>query len=143
MNKEAITRKVATMSLDAQAFYGHGWLLGTSGNLSARVDAEHFIITASGKDKGRLNPQDFLACGLDGKAIDAESRNKPSAETLIHCVIYKRFEHVGAVYHVHEPYAALCSARDRDAEQTQFSGLEMIKGLDIWDPAAKIGRAHV
>jgi methylthioribulose-1-phosphate dehydratase len=138
MNKEVIARNVQTTILDAKAFYDHGWLLGTSGNLSTRVDAETFIITASGKDKGRLTQQDFLACGLDGKPIDAETRNKPSAETLIHCVIYKRFEHVGAIYHVHEPYAALCSARDKDEEHTAFSGIEMIKGLDIWDPAAII-----
>lgn len=124
-----------TMIQDARAFYEHGWLMGTSGNLSARQDPDHFIITASGKDKSRLQPQDFLLCGMDGKPVE-DGAPKPSAETMIHCVIYNRFEHVGAIYHVHDPYAALCSARDRDEDHTRFTGLEMIKGLDIWDSAA-------
>ena len=131
---------------DARAFYEHGWMLGTSGNLSSRVSPERFVITGSGRDKGRLGPQDFLICGLDGKTAEAEAdaesastpRIKPSAETLIHCAIYKRFERAGAVYHAHIPEAALCSARDVKRGHTELSGLEMIKGFDIWDAAAVI-----
>jgi len=128
---------IEAMIRDARTFYEHGWLMGTSGNLSVRDNEDHFTITASGKDKGRLTHADFLRCGLDGKPSEP-TKNRPSAETLVHCVIYELFPHAGAIYHVHDPFAALCSARDHDQGYTELSGVEMIKGLDIWDPDAKI-----
>lgn len=118
---------------DARAFYEFGWLLGTSGNLSVRRDATSFLITASGKDKGRLAEDDFILCDLDGEPIEPGEERRPSAETLIHCVVYEAIEGAGAVYHVHEPYAALCSNRDSDEGFTTFREVEMIKGLDIWE----------
>jgi methylthioribulose-1-phosphate dehydratase len=121
----------------ARAFYAHGWLFGTSGNLSVRLDAQTFLITASGKDKGQLGPEDFLVCDLAGQPTEATD-HRPSAETLVHCVIYRRYPKVGAIYHVHQLHAALCSARDQEAGHTVFADLEMIKGLNIWEPDARI-----
>lgn len=122
----------------AQAFYGHGWLMGTSGNLSARMaDEDTFLITASGKDKGALTLDDFLVCDLTGKPAE-ETPHRPSAETLVHCVIYRLFPEVKSIYHVHQVQAALCSARDQERKETRFSGLEMIKGLDVWEEGADI-----
>jgi methylthioribulose-1-phosphate dehydratase len=123
------------MVRDARTFYTHGWLMGTSGNLSCRVDAETFLITASGKDKGALGEDDFLRCDLHGQPV-GETPHRPSAETLVHCEIYAHFQDVQAIYHVHDPFAALCSARD--PEGTMISGVEMIKGLDIWDEDAQV-----
>ncbi len=123
----------------ARAFYRFGWLLGTSGNLSVRLDPMSFLITASGKDKGALAEDDFLVCGLTGQPTE-KTPHRPSAETLLHTVIYSEFDDVGAIYHVHEPYAALCSDRDQDRQLgcTRFTGLEMIKGLDIWEEDAVV-----
>lgn len=98
-----------------------------------RRDEASFLITASGKDKGRLTADDFLVCDLDGAPVDAAQPQRPSAETLVHCAIYAALPEVGAVYHVHEVHAALCSDRDAAQGETRFRGLEMIKGLDIWD----------
>lgn len=121
----------ARMARDARTFYKHGWLMGTSGNLSCRLSPETFLITASGKDKGALTGEDFLICDLEGKPTH-ETRHRPSAETLVHCEIYQRFAEVQSIYHVHDPFAALCSARDQPQGHTLVQGVEMIKGLDIW-----------
>jgi methylthioribulose-1-phosphate dehydratase len=115
---------------DARDFYRHGWLLGTSGNLSARLDPKTFLITTSGLDKGRLSSADFTTCDLEGQACDSGAR-RPSAETGVHAAIYRRLPSVGAIYHVHQIHAALCS--DRDSGRTEFREVEMIKGLDIWE----------
>ena len=125
------------MARDARAFYAHGWLMGTSGNLSCRLDPSSFLITASGKDKGALSGSDFLVCDLQGEAV-GETPHRPSAETLVHCEIYARRAEAGAIYHVHDPFAALCSARDEEAGETRFRGLEMIKGLDVWEEDAEV-----
>ena len=125
------------MAEAARAFYGHGWLMGTSGNLSVRMSPDTFLISASGKDKGALLPSDFLLCGMD--ALPAEQTpHRPSAETHVHAVLYAKFPEVGAIFHCHEPYAALCSSRDEARTATTFQGLEMIKGLDIWDEDAEV-----
>lgn len=121
----------------ARTFYLHGWLLGTSGNLSVRLDAHTFLITASGKDKGALTVDDFLVCRLDAQPAEP-TPHKPSAETHVHGVLYRKFPDVGAIFHCHEPYSALCSSRDEAEGCTPFAGIEMIKGLDIWDPDARV-----
>lgn len=130
--------EAATAMIDsASAFYAFGWLLGTSGNLSVRLNADEFLITASGRNKGELTPEDFLVCSRDGRP-GAQDALRPSAETEVHTRLYSNFESVGAIYHVHEPYSALCSARDFTDGGTTFEGLEMIKGLDIWEEGARV-----
>lgn len=130
------------MIRDARCFYDHGWLLGTSGNLSVRLGADTFLITASGRDKSRLEPADFLVrrIGVDAseQPVPADPRLKPSAEECIHQAIYQNVPEAGAVYHVHELHAALCSARDTDLGTTLMASAEMIKGLGIWEPNARI-----
>lgn len=122
----------------ARAFYNHGWLLGTSGNLSVRTpDHDQFLITASGKDKGQLDTTDFLLCDFQAQPV-GPTPHRPSAETLVHAVIYKHLPQAGAIYHVHQLHAALCSDRDRAQGSTTLKDLEMIKGLGIWQPDAEI-----
>lgn len=131
------TREAAaeTMIRDGHTFYRHGWLQGTSGNLSVRLDADTFLITASGRDKGQLTPGDFLVRSLRGDQPPSDL--EPSAETEIHEVIYRHLDESGAVYHVHEPYSAFCSERDARVGSTIIAGAEMIKGLGLWDEGAR------
>ncbi len=83
-----------------------GWVPATSGNFSARLPDGTIAITVSGKHKGRLQAEDIMridaeACSLDGK--------KPSAETLLHTYLYKRFPEVQSVLHPHPLNAVLVS----------------------------------
>ncbi|MEM1350659.1 MAG: methylthioribulose 1-phosphate dehydratase [Myxococcota bacterium] len=132
-------RHRASIITDAREFASRGWLLGTCGNLSARTSPDQFIVTASGRDKGRLTPDDFILCDLDAQPLGEPVPGlKPSAETLLHAAIYRRFPDVGAVYHVHDVHAALCSHRDEALGHTALADVEMIKGLGVWDEGAAI-----
>jgi methylthioribulose-1-phosphate dehydratase len=113
-------------------------MLGTSGNLSVRVNEAplQFLITASGLDKGSLQPGDILLMGENSQLLESTQR-KPSAETAIHERVYHNLA-PGAVYHVHSVSAALITELHRDKTSVTFSGLEMIKGLDIWNPVAVV-----
>src|SRR2546430_12444493 len=64
-----------------------GWSVGTSSNYSVVIsrDPLELLITASGKDKGRLSRADFVRVGVNGKPT-AEGRPKSSAETLLHVI---------------------------------------------------------
>ncbi|RLJ71068.1 methylthioribulose-1-phosphate dehydratase [Hydrogenivirga caldilitoris] len=83
-----------------------GWVPATSGNLSVRVDIDKIAITASGRHKGRLKPEDIILVDLEGQALGDK---KPSAETLLHLLVYRTFPNVNAVVHTHSPNATLIS----------------------------------
>src|SRR5580658_3834732 len=71
-------------------FYHWAWSLGTSSNYSVVLSHEPFrlLLTASGKDKRRLGPGDFVIVDGDGQLLEAVAQ-KPSAETLLHVALGK------------------------------------------------------
>jgi methylthioribulose-1-phosphate dehydratase len=124
----------------ARDFHARGWMSGTAGNLSARADAEHFWITASGMPKGRLEARDFLLVRIqDGEIVErAAAGNTPSAETAIHRTIYALFTDAQACLHGHSVDGCLVSGRaKRGAKALRLPGIEMLKGFDIWQQNPK------
>ncbi|KRE54429.1 methylthioribulose 1-phosphate dehydratase [Paenibacillus sp. Soil522] len=124
-----------------ELFARRGWFPGTSGNLSIRVgefkpDDFQFAVTASGKDKTVHTPEDYLFVDQDGKPCEA-TRLKPSAETLIHCEIYK-LTGAGAIFHVHTVFNSVISEYFWDRKSVPVDGVELIKGFNIWDEEAHI-----
>ncbi len=116
----------------AHQFYQLGWMVGTAGNLSARVEENSFWITASGKSKGKLTESDFVRVNLAGDILESpSSENRPSAETSIHQVIYQLFPETQACYHVHSVEANLVSQLAQK-NNLPLPNIEMLKGLGIW-----------
>ncbi len=101
-----------------------GWVPGSAGNLSARLDLESLAITRSGVHKGRLVAADVIEVSLDGLAL--EPGQKPSAETLLHCQLYRLFPPVGAVLHGHSVAATVLSMLPGEIV---FSGYEVVKAF--------------
>jgi methylthioribulose-1-phosphate dehydratase len=99
-------QQAIALAAAGEHLYQRGWVPATSGNFSARLNADSAIVTASGKHKGRLSPTDFIAVDLSGKAI---SEGKPSAETNLHTQLYARFASIGAVLHCHSSAATVLS----------------------------------
>jgi methylthioribulose-1-phosphate dehydratase len=122
-----------TLITAAGHFYQLGWMVGTAGNLSARMPDGSFWITASGCQKGQLSSGDFVRIGLDGTVLEQPSpKVRPSAETSIHQVIYSLFPEAQACYHVHSIEANLVS-HFADGEVLPLPPLEMLKGLGVWE----------
>jgi methylthioribulose-1-phosphate dehydratase len=116
----------------ARQFYQLGWMVGTAGNLSAKMADGSFWITASGKNKGKLQEQDFVRVSLEGEVLETPDRhNRPSAETSIHQSIYRLFPEANACYHVHSVEANLVS-RFVEGDHLTLPPLEMLKGLGVW-----------
>ncbi|MGL5082280.1 MAG: methylthioribulose 1-phosphate dehydratase [Microcoleaceae cyanobacterium] len=129
------------LTLTAQQFYQQGWMVGTAGNLSAKLPDQSFWITASGKQKGKLTEQDFVRISPQGEVIETlNSTNRPSAETSIHQAIYTLFPEAQACYHVHSVEANLVSnlfAGDR----VPLPSLEMVKGFGVWVECPQVSMA--
>lgn len=125
----------------ARDFHARGWMPGTAGNLSARADAAHFWITASGKPKGRLQENDFLLVRIaDGEVAERLAGGvKPSAETAIHRAVYARCSDARAVLHGHSVDGCLVSERAaRAAKALRLPAIEMLKVFDIWQQNPKV-----
>lgn len=117
----------------ASYFYQQNWMVGTAGNLSARLADDSFWITASGKSKGELTTNDFVRVTLDGKVLEQAAADvKPSDETIIHQTIYKLFPEAQACYHVHSIEANLVSHLTL-GDNLPLPSLEMLKGLGVWE----------
>jgi len=131
----------------ARGFYGRGWLMGTSGNLSAVVQREpmRLAITASGVDKGELRPEQVLLVDENVRVLNeartppgflttseltnkAAAANKPSDESLLHVRIVKE-RGAGAVLHTHSIWNTVFSDLYATEGGVRIDGYEMLKGL--------------
>lgn len=110
-------------------FYRRGWVLGTSGNFSARLsdDPLAICITASGNHKGELNPSGFIEIGENREA--KSGYGKPSAETLLHIRLYNLLPDAGSILHTHSVWGTILSDRCFNRGGIKFAGYEMLKGL--------------
>ncbi len=104
-----------------------GWTPATGGNFSMRLDGQHAAITVSGRDKGRLGVADVMVVDWNGQAVG--SSHRPSAETLLHTQLYKRFPEVGCVLHTHSLNQTLASRLYAGAGHVRFEDYELIKAF--------------
>lgn len=107
--------------------YGRGWSPATSSNYSARIDAQHIAITASGRHKGQLGAGDVMVVDLNGRPVGNDL--KPSAETLLHTAVYQLFPEIGAVLHTHSVCATVLSRLLRDTDVLRLKDYELQKAF--------------
>jgi len=119
----------ATLVAIATSFHTRGWMLGTSGNLSAVVEREplRLAITPSGADKGELFSAQILLIDDDCKIL-SEHGGKPSDESPLHVMIAKNFN-AGAVLHTHSVWSTILSEEYFADGGMVIEGYEMLKGL--------------
>lgn len=104
-----------------------GWTPATSSNFSRRIDASHVAITVSGRDKGALTEADIMVVDLDGAPVATDHR--PSAETLLHTQLYRRFAEVGCVLHTHSQTQTVASRLYSGAGHVRLEGYELLKAF--------------
>jgi methylthioribulose-1-phosphate dehydratase len=104
-----------------------GWTPATSSNFSRRLDDRHAAITVSGRDKGRLTEADIMVVDFDGNAVGTEHR--PSAETMLHTQLYRRFPDIGCVLHTHSKTQTVASRLYAGAGHVHLEGYELLKAF--------------
>ncbi|MBX7174129.1 MAG: methylthioribulose 1-phosphate dehydratase [Pyrinomonadaceae bacterium] len=111
-----------------RGFYERGWVLGTSGNFSAKMSENPWrvCITASGNDKGSLDKTHFLE--IDENAEVVKGNGKPSAETLLHLTIYNHRQ-AGSILHTHSVWGTILCENHAKNGFLKIEGFEMLKGL--------------
>ena len=124
-----VSELATSLSSIAKSFYARGWLLGTSGNLSAVVQREplRLAMSPSGIDKGELTAQQVLTIDEDARVV-SDHQSKPSDESLLHIRIVKE-RGAGAVLHTHSVWNTLLSDLYANDGNIKIEGYEMLKGL--------------
>ncbi|WP_421990836.1 methylthioribulose 1-phosphate dehydratase [Roseococcus sp.] len=114
-----------------------GWVPATAGNISIRLPDGRVAITRSGFHKGFIPEDGVMAVDLDGRAEDSNLR--PSAETGLHCGIYRRFPKAGAALHGHSVPATVLSRLA--GASIPLAGYELLKafpGLPTHETAIRL-----
>lgn len=126
---DGFSRLASNLAAVAKSFHARGWLLGTSGNLSAVVqrDPLQLAMSPSGIDKGELTPEQVLAIDENGRVV-SEHGGKPSDESLLHIRVVKECG-AGAVLHTHSVWNTIASDLHASEGGVTIEGYEMLKGL--------------
>ena len=129
MSENNPAQLAANLASIAKSFHARGWLLGTSGNLSAVVQREplRLAMSPSGVDKGELTAQQVLTIDENARVISDPPVN-PSDESLLHIRIVKE-RNAGAVLHTHSVWNTMLSDLYAPENGISITGYEMLKGL--------------
>jgi ribulose-5-phosphate 4-epimerase/fuculose-1-phosphate aldolase len=110
----------------SQSLARKGYLVGTGGNLSVRIEGEEALaITPSNLDYLAMCLDDICIVSWDQQPIEGE--RKPSVETGLHTVVYQNRRDVNAVIHTHQQYASVFALINQPIpalydEQARFLG---------------------
>ena len=126
---ESFPEIASSLASIARGFHARGWLLGTSGNLSAVVDRQplRLAMSPSGVDKGELLPEQILIIDEHAHVV-SDHVAKPSDESSLHIRIAKD-RGAGAVLHTHSIWNTIMSDLHADDGGVAIEGYEMLKGL--------------
>jgi methylthioribulose-1-phosphate dehydratase len=121
-SKEAIAATII-------AYNQKGWSPATSTNYSFRtvMDDETIYVSRSGIDKSLFTANDFISVNRIGNPIGKDVEAVPSAETLIHCILYDLFPETRVILHSHSVYPVLISQKFEN--DISFEGYELQKGF--------------
>jgi L-fuculose-phosphate aldolase len=90
--------------------FTRGLVGGTGGNLSIRLpDTDTVLITPTGISLGDIRPEENILVNLEGEVLESPSGLKGSKETGFHLAAYQLRPDIGAIAHVHPPYATAYS----------------------------------
>jgi methylthioribulose-1-phosphate dehydratase len=96
----------------------------TAGNYSIRLSDGTIAITVSGAHKGKLGGSEIMRVTAEGAPLDGK---KPSAETLLHCLVYAADPSAGAVLHTHSIAGTVLSLALDGADHIALAGYEVLK----------------
>jgi L-fuculose-phosphate aldolase len=117
--------------------YRLGFMPGTSGNLSVRLNPNHVLATPTGCSKYMLRPADMVVVDLDGRLLSG-TRNVTS-EIGMHLAVYRMRSDVEAVIHAHPPIATGFACAGQALDEPLCSEAIMVLGSVPLAPYATTG----
>ncbi len=127
---ESFVQIAFSLASIARGFHARGWVIGTSGNLSAVVDREplRLAMSPSGVDKGELSAEQIMMIDENARVL-SDHQAKPSDESPLHIRIVKE-RGAAAVFHTHSIWNTILSDLHAHVGGLEIKGYEMLKGLE-------------
>jgi L-fuculose-phosphate aldolase len=129
------------MVLFGKLLHRLGFMPGTSGNLSIRLDRDRLLVTPTSMSKFLLTREDMVIVDLDGRQLEG-SRNVTS-ELSMHLAVYHHRDDVGAVVHSHPPIATAFACAGRGLEEMLCQEAVMTLGVVPLAAYATTGTSEV
>ena len=132
-------RKVMATALEAREM---GLVTLTFGNFSLRDESSGLVcITPSGMDYRELTPEDIVVVDLDGRVV--EGGRRPSTETPLHCLAYKKRGDVFGICHTHSVFATAWASCGLAIPAIVFELAALIGGPVECAPYRRAGTAEL
>ena len=101
----------------------------TWGNISARIDADNYLITPSGLDYTSMREEDIVSVNI--KTGEYTGIIRPSGEKGVHSAAYEVFDDVNFVVHTHQTYATAVSLAGLDSFDITEEEIEKLGGIAL------------
>jgi len=111
----------------SRLLYRLGYMPGTSGNLSVRLDDSRLLVTPTGVSKFLLRPADMVIVDLAGKQLNGYRRM--TSEVSMHLAVYRQRTDVTAVVHSHPPIATAFACVGRGLDEMLCQEAVMTLGV--------------
>jgi L-fuculose-phosphate aldolase len=109
----------------AQRAYQRRLVHGTGGNLSARLHNDKMIITASGLSLVDTERENLMTVDINSYDWDPNRIFIPSKEYKFHADIYRIRPEIGAILHVHPPFATAFAVKGQDIPRLTDAGYKL------------------
>ncbi|CAD7089773.1 unnamed protein product [Hermetia illucens] len=110
-------------------FYHLGWVTGTGGGISIKLDNEIYI-APSGVQKERIQPEDLFVQNIEGDDLQFPPEYKKLTKSQCTPLFLLAYRHrgAGAVIHTHSQHAVMATLL-WSGDEFRCTHLEMIKGI--------------
>jgi L-fuculose-phosphate aldolase len=110
MSLEMLRKEVADYS---RQILKQGLATGAGGNISARWE-DTMLISPSGMSLEEVSPAQFIEVDVPSGEVRTNDGLRPSSETLMHLVCYRRRPEIRAVVHTHPQYTIALTSSGHD-----------------------------
>ena len=116
-----------------QLMHQQGYIDGTAGNISVRLDSDRILVSPSGLATGFLQPDQLITVNLAGERVDeptaANADLRPTSESAMHLECYRQRDEINGVVHAHPPTAVALTLIGYDFQQCIIPEMVVLLGL--------------
>lgn len=94
------------IALYGKSIFDRGLTMGSSGNISVRLEDGGWLMTPTNACLGRLDPARISRLSADGEWLDGD---RPTKESFLHMAMYAERPQSGAIVHLHSTHSVAVS----------------------------------
>jgi L-fuculose-phosphate aldolase len=128
-DSDIINKKRSDLLKVVRELDSKGFMCGSSGNVSIKIDDDRYLITPSGIPVFILKEEDILLIDSEGSPIKTRNDGlKASSEVLMHLLCYKKRADIRSVIHSHAPCASAFAISGKSLDLCVMPEIIMVLG---------------